>query len=71
MERVSVAQALSRCKAVRVEEIVLRVPDGRPVSALINAMPTRSEETGEVESVVVTLQDMTPLLEVGRLRARV
>ena len=69
LEQVSVAQALSHGEAVRVEEIVLRVPDGRAVTALINATPTRSEETGEVESVVVTLQDMTPLLEVERLRA--
>ena len=45
------------------------MPHGRSVTALINAMPTRSEETGEVESVVVALQDMTPLLEVEGLRA--
>ena len=69
LEQISVAQTLSQGEAVRVEEIVLRVPDGRSVTALINATPTRSEETGEVESVVVTLQDMTPLVEVERLRA--
>ena len=37
------------------------------MSALLNATPIRSEE-GEVESVVVTLQDMTPLEEMDRLR---
>ena len=63
------AQALRDCETVRVEEIVLRVADGRSVTVLINATPIRSEESGEVESVVVTLQDMTPLAEIGRLRA--
>ena len=69
LEKLSVAQALSDCETVRVEEVVLRVPDGRSVTVLLNATPIRSEETGGVESVVVTMQDMTPLLEVERLRA--
>ena len=62
------AQALNTGETVRAEEIVLRVPDGRSVTALLNATPIRSEE-GEVESFVVTLQDMTPLEELERLRA--
>ena len=61
-------QALSAGETVRAEEIVLRVPDGRSVTTLLNATPIRSEE-GEVESFVVTLQDMTPLEEQERLRA--
>ncbi len=69
LEQVSLAQALSECETVRVEEIVLRVPDGRSVTVLLNATPIRSEENGEVESVVMTLQDMTSLMEVERLRA--
>ena len=69
LEQVSVAQALSDCETVRVEEIVMRVPDGRSVTVLLNATPIRSEENSEVESVVMTLQDMTPLMEVERLRA--
>ena len=69
LEQISVAQALSDCETVRVEEIVMRVPNGRSVTVLLNATPIRSEENGEVESVVMTLQDMTPLLEVERLRA--
>ena len=55
-------------ETVRAEEIVLAVPDGRSVTALLNATPIRAEE-GEVESFVVTLQDMTPLEEMERLRA--
>ena len=50
------------------EEIVISVPDGRSVSVLLNATAIRSEE-GQVESVVVTLQDMTALEELDRLRA--
>ena len=59
---------LSTSETVRAEEIVIEVPDGRSVTALLNATPIRSEE-GEVESVVVTIQDMTPLERMERLRA--
>ena len=68
LEEFPIADALRQGESVRLEEIVLRVPDGRSVTALINATSIRSEE-GEVESVVVTLQDMTPLEEMERLRA--
>ena len=54
---------------VRAEEIVLEFPDQRRVTTLVNATPIRSE-TGEVESLIVTLQDMTPVEEVERLRAQ-
>ena len=62
------AQLLGAAETVRAEEIVLRVPDGRSVSTLVNATPIRSEE-GAVTSVVVTLQDLTSLGELGRSRA--
>ena len=62
------AEALSTGETVRAEEIVIGVPDGRSVSVLLNATAVRSEE-GQVESVVVTLQDMTALEELDRLRA--
>ena len=61
-------EALSTGETVRAEEIVISVPDGRSVSVLLNATAIRSEE-GQVESVVVTLQDMTALEELDRLRA--
>ena len=38
------------------------------ITTLINTTPIHSE-SGEVTSVVVTLQDMTPLKELERLRA--
>ena len=62
------AQALSSGETVRVEEIVIGVPDGRSVAVLLNATPIMSDE-GELESFVVTLQDMTALEDLERLRA--
>ena len=67
LEEFPLAQALSTGETVRAEEIVIGVPDGRSVTVLLNATPILSNE-GEVETVVVTLQDMTPLEELDRLR---
>ena len=68
LEELSMAQVMSAGETVRPEEVVFHVPDGRSVSALINATPILSKH-GEVESFVVTMQDMTPLEELERLRA--
>ena len=68
LEEFPLALALSTGETVRAEEIVLQAPDGRSVTTLINATPIFLEE-GEVESVVVTMQDMTPMEELERLRA--
>ena len=62
------AQGLRTGETVRAEEIVLQAPGGQSVTTLINATPIFSEE-GEVESVVVTIQDMTPMEDLERLRA--
>ena len=68
LEKYPLAEHLRSGENVRLEEIVLQVPDGRSVTALMNVTSIRSEE-GDVESVVATLQDMSPLEEVERLRA--
>ena len=68
LEEFPLAQALSTGETVRAEEIVIQIPDGRSVTTLVNATPIHSEK-GQVESVVVTLQDMTPLEDLERLRA--
>ena len=68
LEEFTLAEALSAGETVRSEEIVLRVPDGRSVTVLLNATPIRSEEGG-LASYVVTLQDLAPLEEQERLRA--
>ena len=61
-------RAFNTGDAVRAEEIVLRVPDGRRVSTIVNATPIRTADD-RVESVVVTLQDLAPLEDVERMRA--
>ena len=68
LEEFPMVQILSTAETVRAEEIVLEVPDGRSINALMNCTPIRSEG-GEVETLVVTLQDMSALQELERLRA--
>ena len=63
-----IAELLRRGETVRAEKLVLSVPDGRSVSVLLNVTSIRSEG-GDVESVVVTMQDMTFLEEMEKLRA--
>ena len=61
-------QQLHDVETLRGEEIVLSVPDGRCVKTLVNATPIRSAG-GDLESLVVTLQDLAPLEEMERMRA--
>ena len=68
LQEFPLAEVLGSGETVRAEEIVMEVPDGRSVSVLLNATPIRSDE-GDVESVMVTMQDMTAVEEVERLRA--
>ncbi len=68
LAELSLAELFREGETVRAEEIVLRVPDGRSITILLNATPIRAED-GELASFVVTLQDMKPLEEQERLRA--
>ena len=68
LEDHSLAQALSLGETLRAEEVVIRVPDGRSVTTLMNATPIRSSR-GEIESFVITMQDLTELEELERQRA--
>lgn len=68
LQKSSVAQVLASGETLRAEEIVIEAPDGRRITTLVNATPIRSEQ-GELVSVVVTMQDMTPVEELQRLRA--
>ena len=63
-----IAASLSTGETVRAEEIVLSLPDGRSVAALVNSTPIHAED-GTVASVVVTMQDLAPLDEMERQRA--
>ena len=62
------ALALNSGETVRAEEIVIQVPDGRRVSTIVNATPIVSEDGG-VASMVVILQDLAPMKELGLQRA--
>ena len=68
LAELSLAAQFETDTAVRAEKIELSVPDGRRVRTLINATPILAE-SGEVVSVVVTMQDLAPLDELGRQRA--
>lgn len=68
LEELSLAQVLSTGETVRAEEVVLQVPDGRRVKVLVNVTPIRTDD-GHVASVVVTLQDTTPMEDLERMRA--
>ena len=72
------ARMMSAGERVRAEEITLVAPDGRSVAVLLNATPIRAGEgesdgapveEGQVESYVVTVQDLTELEKLGRMRA--
>ena len=61
-------RAIRSGETIRAEEIVIHLPDGEPVSTLINTTPIYAD-AGEIVSVVATIQDITPLEELERLRA--
>ena len=63
-----IGQLIRNGETVRAEEMTLVLPDGRSVKVLINLSALFSDD-GEVESVVVTIQDLTALDEADRLRA--
>ncbi len=63
----SLAELLSAGETVRAEEIWMSVPDGQSVTALINASPIYLKGD-ELESFVVTIQDMTSWEEIERMR---
>ena len=68
LAEVPVGQSLLDEGPVPAEEIVYSVPDGRSMAALVNGTPIRAQD-GEIISFVFTLQDMTPLKELERMRA--
>ncbi|MDE2891366.1 MAG: response regulator [Chloroflexota bacterium] len=61
-------EVLSRGRTIQGEEITLTTPGNRSLTTIINATPIRLEN-GAVEKYVITVQDMTPVRELERLRA--
>jgi len=58
---------LRRGETLRNAEVVLSVPDGRSVRTLVNVTPIHAAD-GAVEFVVVTMQDLAPFEDAGRIR---
>ena len=55
-------------ETVRAEDIIVVLPDGRSIPTLVSAAPVYSEE-GELTAAVVASQDLTPLVDLERVRA--
>ena len=68
LENLPFETALNEGESVHAEEIVIVHPDGSEVATLISATPIRSDG-GELVTVIATLQDMSPLEDMERLRA--
>ncbi|MDE0375512.1 MAG: ATP-binding protein [bacterium] len=66
-DEVPFQRALRTGETVRAEESVIVPPSGDQVTTLINATPIHSED-GQLVAVVATIQDITPLEELERLR---
>ncbi len=64
---IPMSRLIHEAPALRAEEVVVSVADGRGARALVNATTIRSAE-GEPESMVVTMQDLAHLDEIERLR---
>ena len=69
LNQLSLPPELISSERIRAEEIVLSIPDGRSVTTLVNSTSLRDED-GVVKSIIVTLQDLAPLQEMGRVRAQ-
>ena len=63
----SLLEMLQSGEAVRDEEMIAEFPDGTRLVLMVNATPIRSVD-GNVESVVLAAQDLTPQAEAERLR---
>ena len=68
LEETPTARAIRNRETVRAEEMIIDLPDGQAVTALVNSTPVFSED-GEVVSCITTMQDMTALERMERLRS--
>ena len=61
-------RAIRGGETTRAEEITIQLPEGDSVTTLFNTTPIYSDDD-EIVSVIATIQDITPLEELERLRA--
>ena len=55
-------------ETLRAEELVMQMPEGQPVPVLLNGAPIYSEQ-GDITAAMFTVQDMTSLVDLERVRA--
>ena len=55
-------------ETLRAEELVMQMPEGQPVPILLNGAPIYSEQ-GDITAAMFTVQDMTSLVDLERVRA--
>ncbi len=67
-EELPVRRALNRGETVRAQEVRFRFSDDRTISTLVNATPIYDED-GTIAAAIATIQDMTPLEDLERLRS--
>ena len=67
-EDLPVVRAARTGESVQAEELVVCRASGQEVTTLVNATPIRADD-GEIASIVATVQDISPLEELERLRA--
>jgi DNA-binding response OmpR family regulator/signal transduction histidine kinase len=68
LSEIPLAQLFGTGEWVRAEEVVLQVSNERRLTTLVNATPVSAGEDG-MATVVVTVQDMTPVEDLTRQRA--
>ena len=66
-EDLPLVRVLQGGETVRAEEVVVQMENGYSVTTLVNARPIYSDG-GEMVSVIATIQDITPLEDMERLR---
>ena len=67
LDELPLTRVLNTGQAIRAEELVIAPEGGPSVTTLVNARPIYADD-GEIASVVVTIQDLTPLEDVTRQR---
>ena len=67
MDELPTMKVIRNGESVLADEVVIHLPDGREITTLINARPVYGED-GNLMSVVVTIQDITPLEDMKRQR---
>ena len=67
IDELPIMKVIRNGESVLADEIVIRLPDGRKITTLVNARPVYGED-GNPVSVVATIQDISPLEEMKRQR---